>query len=66
MCWYNLNQLILWEGRVANRLTNLPWFLRDHIDYEWGTYRNIKVIDEARNDLEDIITACNEIIDFLT
>ena len=42
----------------------LPWFLLDHIDYEWGKYRSIEVIDEARENFEDIITACNEIIDF--
>ena len=60
----DLYQLILWEGRVANRLTRLPWFLDDHFLYDWPTYRCIEVIDEARENLEDIITACNEIIDF--
>ena len=60
----DLYQLILWEGRVANRLTRLPCFLDDHFLYDWPTYRCIEVIDEARENLEDIITACNEIIDF--
>ena len=35
-----------------------------HIDYEWGKYRSIEVVDKARENLEDIITACNEIINF--
>ena len=60
----DLYQLILWEERVANRLECLPWFLLNHIDYEWGKYRSIEIVDKARENLEDIITACNEIIDF--
>ena len=36
----------------------------NHIDNEWGKYRSIEFIDEARKNLEYIITACNEIIDF--
>ena len=60
----DLYQLILWEERVANRLECLPWFLLNHKDYEWGKYRSIEVIDEARKNLEVIITACNKIIDF--
>ena len=39
-------------------------FLVDYIDYQWGKHRRIEVIREARQNLNNVIKACNQVIDF--
>ena len=65
----DLYQLISWKERVARYLIFFqmgrePVYLADHIDYQWGGYRRIEVTEAARIYLKNIITTCNEVIDF--